>query len=415
MIGQGRTDRTTFRGYQIYMVAIFLNSLAIQIQTVAIGWQVYEQTQNPFDLGLVGLSQFAPALMLFLVTGAVADRFPRRFIMSICMLIEGMVALGILAMTLLGYRSVGLVLVLMAVFGAARAFYIPARQSLLPNLVPPTRLPSALALNSSVNQFATIFGPVAGGLIYSLAPYSAYGTTFALLVLGSALMLFIPKPPQRSRGNARSWEEITAGIRYIWNTKIVLGAISLDLFVVLLGGAYALLPIYASDVLDIGSLGLGILRSAPACGALLVGLWLIRFPIGAGMGRILFITITIFALGTLIFSLSTSLLISIIALFFVGASDMVSVIIRNTLVQTNTHDDVRGRVNAVGQVFTGASNELGGFRAGTMASFIGPVASVAFGAVMSLVVCFSWMRLFPDLLTVDGAGGKKANSADEKR
>jgi hypothetical protein len=353
-------------GYGYFMAALFLTGFAIQIQTVAVGWQVYDLTRNPFDLGLVGLSQFAPALVLVLVTGTVADRFSRRGIMTLCMWIEALVAGGLLV-------------------GTARAFYNPARSSLITNIVKPAHLPKALAMNSSVNEVATICGPVAGGLLYGLAPEAAYGVSVVFLFAAGALVAMVPRQPRRGAPAGRSWGEVTAGFRFIRARPIIFGAISLDLFAVLLGGAFAMLPVYARDILDVGALGLGLLRAAPAVGAVGVAALLMYYPIRRNAGKIMFASVAGFGIFTLVFALSKVVWLSVLALAFIGGFDMVSMVIRGTLVQLNTPDGLRGRVNAVNMIFIGASNELGEFRAGSMAALLGTVPSVALGAVVQTV------------------------------
>ena len=389
-------------GYGLFIAAMFLNGVAMQIQTVAVGWQVYDLTRDPFDLGLVGLSQFLPALCLVLVTGAVADRFSRRLVMGLCLIVMGLVSGGLLALSLGGNVSVAPIFGLIVVYGAGRAFFNPARQALVTNIVPPGQLGQALAMNSSAMEIATICGPVAGGLLYGIAPQAAYGTGFALLVLAGVLVFLIPKPPRTAAARRKqSWQDLTAGFRYIVQRPVVLGAISLDLFVVLLGGAYALLPVYARDVLEVGAVGLGLLRAAPAVGAIAVAFLLMGRPIRHNAGRTMFLCVGAFSLATLVFALSGEVWLSVLALGVVGATDVVSVIIRQTLIQLHTPDALRGRVSAVNMVFIGASNELGGFRAGSVAALFGPVAAVAGGALLSLGVCALWMRLFPALRDVD--------------
>ncbi|WP_299478525.1 MFS transporter [uncultured Paracoccus sp.] len=389
-------------GFRLYVVAILFNWLAIQIQTVAVGWQVYDMTRNPFDLGLVGLSQFAPALCLVLVTGAVADRFSRRLVMGLCLLVMAFVSGTFWWLTRSGSMAVTAIFVLMVVYGASRAFYNPTRQSLIANIVPPEHLPGALATTSTAMQVATICGPVAGGLLYGLAAEVAYGTSFVLLAIAAVLVLAIPKPAQnRAPRRRQSWQDLTAGFSFIRQRPIILGAISLDLFVVLLGGAFALLPVYARDVLDVGIFGLGVLRAAPAIGAIAVALLLMARPIRRHAGRTMFACVGLFSFATLVFGLSTHVWLSVAALVIIGATDVVSVIIRQTLIQLHTPDELRGRVSAVNTVFIGASNELGEFRAGSMAALFGPVVAVAGGALVSLGICALWMRLFPTLRNVD--------------
>lgn len=384
-------------GFLRYWIALILTGFAFQMQTVAIGWQVYDLTRNPLDLGLVGLSQFAPALLLVLVTGAVADRYSRRRILGTCLLVQSLCAAGFMLLSRAELSGAVPIFALLVVFGAARAFYNPARQAIVPNLVPASDLPRAIALNMTGAQVATICGPVAGGLLYGISPMAAYGATLVFLLASGVLILSVPKPAQRTTKGHTTWATISGGFRYIWSEKVVLGAISLDLFAVLLGGAAALLPVYARDILEVGPVGLGLLRSATAVGAIAVGALLIARPVTDHAGRIMFASVIAFGAFTLVFALSETLWITLVALVCMGAADMVSVNIRGTLIQIWTPDELRGRVNAVNQVFIGASNEVGGFRAGTMAALIGPVAAVSVGALGTLAVAGFWMRSFPEL------------------
>lgn len=387
-------------GFPRYWGALLCTGFAVQIQTVAIGWQVYDLTRDPLDLGLIGLSQFFPALILVLVTGAVSDRFPRRRIMGICLLVMAGAAGCLLMLAINGIPNVGLVFLLMAVFGAARAFYNPARQSIVPNLVPPAHLPNAITVNSSANQISVICGPVAGGLLYGVSPHAAYGTALGLFVCASILVTLIPKPAQRAAINVTNWQTLSAGFRYIWRQKVVLGAISLDLFAVILGGATALLPVYARDVLEIGPAGLGFLRAGPGIGAIAMGLFLMANPITDHAGRVMFTAVAAFGAFTVVFALSEAVWLSVAALVLIGAADMVSVFVRGTLIQLWTPDDLRGRVNAANQVFIGASNEVGGFRVGATAALIGPVAAVLVGGLGTLAVAAVWFRRFPELVRI---------------
>jgi MFS family permease len=374
-----------------------LAGFAVQIQTVAVGWQVYDVTRNPLDLGFVGLSQFLPALLLVLVTGVAADRYRRRTIMAICLTLEASCAAALLAFTLSGTRDIGLVFVILAGFGTARAFFNPAQQSLFPNLVPPELLGNAIALNSAGWQIATICGPVVGGLLYDLDPLFAYGSTLALLLIAAIIILFVPRHGQRTTRQPASWETIVAGFRYIWHAKIVLGAISLDLFAVLLGGATALLPVYARDILHVEASGLGMLRASQAVGAIAVSLYLTTHTIRDHAGIMMLTFVGVFGLFTIAFGVSTTLWLSVLALFVMGGADMVSVYIRETLIQLWTPDHVRGRVNAVNMVFIGASNELGEFRAGVSAWIFGAVPAVVIGGLGTLAIAALWARWFPDL------------------
>jgi MFS family permease len=342
--------------------------------------------------------QFAPSLLLVLVTGTASDRFNRRAIVSICQAAEGLVAALFLALTAAGTISVGEIFALLVVFGTARAFLNPASQSLLANLVPTEDLANAIAWNSSAWQIATILGPVAGGLLYGVSAEAAYGAAMLLFGVAATLVALVPRPPQKKRLLERpTWTSLMAGVRYVWHEKIVLGAISLDLFAVLLGGATALLPAYARDILVVGPWGLGLLRSAPGIGAMAVVLVLATRPIRDHAGLIMFAGVTLFGVFAVVFGASTVVWLSIAALALMGAADMVSVFVRETLIQLWTPDAVRGRVSAVNMVFVGASNELGEFRAGTVAAIIGVVPAVVIGGLGTVIVAGLWAWRFPEL------------------
>lgn len=385
------------RGFALLWLSRLAATFATQITSVAVGWQVYDLTRDPFDLGLVGLVQFAPALLLVLVTGAAADRFNRRLIVAACLAVEALCAAALLILTLRGDLAVGLVFAVLFGFGVARAFLNPAQQSLVPNLVPPEALASAIALSSSTWQFAVITGPVAGGLLYGLGAPIPYGVAAMLLAIATFLAVLIPKPPQKRVPEPATWSTLVAGFRYVWHEKVVLGAISLDLFAVLLGGAIALLPVYARDILEVGPWGLGLLRAAPGVGALVTALYLSFRPVRDHAGLTMFAAVILFGLFTLVFGLSTLVWVSVAALALAGAVDMVSVYIRHTLIQLWTPDALRGRVSAVSTVFVGASNELGEFRAGSVAALVGVVPAVVMGAVGTMGVAVVWMALFPAL------------------
>jgi MFS family permease len=387
-------------------VARFLVSFATQIVSVAVGWQVYDITRNPFDLGIVGLVQFLPSLILVLITGAAADRYNRRAIMGLCFALEGLVCAGLIVFTWSGHASVMPIFILLTLMGVGRAFMGPATQSLLPNLVPPADLSNAIALNSSAWQFATITGPVAGGLLYGVSSYAAYGSALALFLVGTVLTAMIPKPVQRASNQAKSLATLFAGFRYVWSEKVVLGAISLDLFAVLLGGATALLPVYARDILDAGPWGLGLLRAAPGIGALCVALWLARNAIRDHAGLVMFGFVAGFGIFTTVFGASTAVWLSVAALALAGACDMISVYVRETLIQLWTPDEVRGRVNAVNMVFVGASNELGEFRAGLSAAWFGAVPAVVFGGIGTVAVALLWSIWFPQLRRIRHLTGR---------
>jgi MFS family permease len=384
-------------GFLFYWVARTMAHFATQIVSVAVGWQVYDLTRDPFDLGIVGLVQFAPALLLVLVTGAVSDRFNRRLIMAICLFGEALCAGAMITLTIAGIGVVWPIFVVLVWFGIARAFFNPASQSLIANLVPPEDINNAIAWNSSGWQVATITGPVAGGLLYGISPEIAYGTAFALMTIGAALMLLVPRPAQKTLHEKANWETLVAGFRYVWHEKVVLGAISLDLFAVLLGGATALLPVYARDILEVGPWGLGLLRGGTGFGAVAVAIYLGFRPIRDHAGLLMFFFVGCFGLFTVVFGLSTVVWLSIVALMLMGACDMVSVYIRETLIQLWTPDALRGRVNAVNMVFVGASNELGEFRAGVSAALIGTVPAVVVGGLGTMAVAGLWAYAFPAL------------------
>jgi MFS family permease len=395
-----------YRSFVLYWGARFFNSFAIQIVSVAVGWQIYDETRDPLLLGFVGLVQFAPALVFVLATGSVADRYNRRAVMGLCIGIEALCTAAIAAFWIMHVTRgtsdhvVWPVFVILTLFGTARAFLTPAMQSLTANVVPREAFANAVAWNSSAMQASFTIGPALGGLIYGISSLAAYGTAFVMFIIAAVLVALIPKPAQKTLTEPRSIDTMLAGFRYIWSQPVVLGAISLDLFAVLLGGATALLPVFARDVLEVGPWGLGLLRSAAGVGALLMGVWLVRNPIRDHAGLIMFCGVAVYGLAIMIFGLSTTLWISIPALAIMGAADMVSVNVRATLVQLATPDDVRGRVTAVNSVFIGASNELGEFRAGTMAHLIGAVPAVVIGGVGTLLVAGVWTRLFRPLYDI---------------
>ena len=380
-----------------YWFSRLLSTFAIQIVVVCVGWQIYDLTRDPLDLGIVGLCQFLPALLLVLITGAVADRYSRRMIMAIAIAIEAIGAFILLLLTWHGLASPLPVFTTLVGFGIARAFFGPASQSLVVNLVERHELANAIAWNSSSWQIATIVGPVVGGLTYGLSPIAAYSLGFAMFAAAAILVLTIEAPAHKRSGEPTSIETVIAGFRFIWSEKIVLGAISLDLFAVLLGGAVALMPVYARDVLHVGPWGLGLLRAAPGIGALAMAIWLASHPIKDHAGVLMFAFVGMFGAFTVVFGLSSVPWLSILALIVMGSSDMISVYVRETLMQLWTPDEVRGRVNAVNMVFIGASNELGEFRAGVMAFWIGAVPAVVLGGAATVGVAGLWSTMFPGL------------------
>jgi MFS family permease len=399
------SGRAAFRhpAFTRYWAARFLAFVAIMMQSVAIGWQIYDITRDPLSLGLVGLAAFTPAIGLALITGHVADRVDRRRILVVTYAMELAAALLLLALAEAGNDRAWPIYGAIVLYGTARAFAMPAGQALLPNLVPPEHFANAVAWNSSAMQVATIGGPAIGGLIYALGVHVVYLVSACLLLAAVLLMVSVPRPARA--GPARrapvSWATLLAGIAFIRAKPAILGAISLDLFAVLFGGATALLPIYARDILHVGPLGLGILRSGPAVGAMLTALVLTHRPLTRHVGRTMFFCVAGFALSTIVFGLSTVFALSLAALVVLGACDMVSVFVRQTLVQIATPDEMRGRVSAVNSVFIGASNELGEFESGVTAAWFGTVPAVVIGGLGTLLVCAVWAWRFPELRRID--------------
>jgi len=391
------------RDFRQYIASTFCATIAMMIQSVAVAWQVYDLTRNPLALGYVGLFQFLPLAIFALPAGALADRIDRRAMLATTYVVQALCAALFVAMALETPRSILPFYAVLALFGTARAFAAPASQSLLPRLVPEDRFPRAVALTSSTRQTGVIVGPALGGAIYLLGPAIAYGTClvfFAAVTILIATLKVRTAPAPRTAGSSRL-AHITAGIAYIRGKPVILGAISLDLFAVLLGGATALLPIYARDILHVGPIGLGLLRSAPALGAATMGLTLARRPLGERVGATMFACVTSFGLATIVFGVSRNFALSMVSLVVLGASDMVSVYVRLSLVQLATPDAMRGRVSAVNYLFIGASNELGEFESGVAAAWFGTVPSVVIGGIGTLIVVGLWMLMFPDLRDVN--------------
>ena len=398
------TARAAFRhpNFRRHFAARFASAMAAQIQTVAIGWQVYDLTHNPLDLGLVGLSQFLPAILLSLVTGHVADRFERRRTLLICYGGQMICALLLLALSARGLTSPWPIYGVLVLLGVVRAFIGPSMQALLPLLVPAAEFPNAVAWASSSFQVATICGPAAGGLLFAVGAPVAYGVCAGLGGLALTALWGIDRGlgTQAAQTGSRV-DALLGGVRYVTARPVILGAISLDLFAVLLGGATALLPVYARDILHTGPWGLGMLRSAPAVGAFLTGVAIAHVPPRRAVGIRMFLCVALFGVATVVFGLSTSFPLSLAALMVLGASDMVSVFVRQNLVQLSTPDHMRGRVAAVNSVFIGASNELGEFESGLTAAWFGAVPAVVIGGLGTLAVVATWAWLFPALRRVD--------------
>jgi MFS family permease len=407
MAAPSRTANSTalsHRDFRRYLSAGFLAILAIQIQSVAVSWQIYNIARTPLALGYVGLFQFLPMMACTIPAGHLADRFDRRLILVISYLFSAIAAGGFLGLAITRTTIIWPFYAVLTLFGAARAFAGPASQSFVPLLVPPDQFPQAVAWNSSTSQVAVIAGPAIGGAIYILGPAVDYGVCLVLFLTIAIVILSIQSRSARYEIEADTtiFERITAGVAYVWRKPLILGAFSLDLFAVLLGGATALLPVYARDILHVGPLGLGVLRSAPALGAAMLGLMLgqmVRRQRHAGLA--MFACVAIFGIATIVFGLSENFALSMAALFVLGASDMVSVYVRTTLTQLATPDAMRGRVSAVNRLFVGASNELGEFESGITATWFGTVPAVVIGGVGTLVIVAVWYRLFPSLREVD--------------
>ncbi|MGD9595219.1 MAG: MFS transporter [Wolinella sp.] len=378
-----------------------LSMFCYQMLSVAVGWQVYSLTGEVFDLGLVGLAQFLPMFLLTLLVGQVADWYDRRVIVALAQALQ---AMGVL---LLAWGSVGgwldlyHILGILLLLSSVRAFEGPSIQALLPNLVSKEFFPKAVAWMASCTQSAVIIGPALGGVLYVWGAQSVYGTVSALMVVASLLVVGVRRTHEIASRQKMSKESLLAGIAFIRSRPAVMGAISLDLFAVLLGGATAMLPVYAKDILETDTVGLGLLRAAPAIGALLVSLYLARFPLQGGVGRKMFRAVMIFGLATIGFALSTHFWLSMGMLVVLGGSDVVSVVIRSSLVQLSTPDEMRGRVSAVNSMFIGASNQLGEFESGMAAALLGVVPSVVLGGVGTILVALWWMRLFPELSRIE--------------
>lgn len=397
------------RPFVLFWFARVFSAIAFQISAVAVGWQIYALTGSAFHLGMVGLVQFLPMVLLTLAAGHVADRYDRRGIVRTCQVIMGfavaMLALG----SFTGWLHAAGIYVVVAAIGASRSFEHPTLSALLPRLVEASILPRAAAASSSAIQTAFIIGPALGGLLYTAGPTIAYATSAALFFAASIAISLI-KIEHSQREVPKGFDSIFSGITFIRSRPAVLGAISLDLFAVLLGGATALLPIYARDILHTGPWGLGMLRSAPAIGALSMSFILARYPIERGIGRRMFTGVIVFGLATMFFAISKSIILSIGALAVLGAADVVSVVIRMTLVQLSTPDQMRGRVSAVNSLFIGTSNQLGEFESGVTAALFGTVPAVVLGGLGTVVIALLWMRLFPELRKADSFEGLQASS-----
>jgi MFS family permease len=387
------------RDFLLFVGARVTNIFGIQTLEVAVGWHLYQMTSNPLDLGLLGLSLFAPVLLLFLVAGLAADQFDRRAIIVVCNLVHAAAAIMLLFIAFSGQRQTWPIFAVMFVNGAARAFFHPASQAILPNIVSKEQFPSALAYATSVHRIGQLAGPAAGGILIAVVGNWVY-VSAGLMFGGAAIAAALIAMPLVIR-QAAGLSSVLDGLRFIWKRKIVLGAMSLDLLAVLFGGIMGIMPVFARDVLHVGPEGFGVMRAMPALGSLAMALVLAQLSAPGHMGRVLFMALTAFGTAIVVFSLSSLLWLSLLALAVYGAADMVSVYVRQTLVQIATPDAMRGRVSAVNSVSITASNELGDFRAGTMAAAIGTVPAVLLGGLVTLGVAAAWSRLFPELRRVD--------------
>jgi MFS family permease len=391
-----------YPNFRFYMTARFLTVVANEMQAVAVAWQIYSLTHRPLDLGLVGLAQFAPGMVLFLAAGKTADQYPRHRIIRSSYALYALCSVLLLALALRGLMVVWPIYAVLLANGVVRAFNGPAGQAFLPLLVSEADFPNAVTWSSTIFQAATVLGPTLGGFIYGVAasPVPVYCCSAAGYV-AATLMVSLIRLQSRARPSGPSATLVLEGLRYIWKNKLVLGSISLDLFAVLLGGAVALLPVYARDILNAGAYGLGMLRSAPGLGAVLMALALAYRPLRRRAGATMLWCVVGFGIFTVIFGLSRSLALSLVALVLLGACDMVSVILRHTLVQLTTPDEMRGRVSAVNMVFIGASNEIGQFESGITAQWFGTAPAVVLGGFGTIAIVLLWARLFPTLRKVD--------------
>jgi MFS family permease len=399
------TDSPVYRNrdFAFFISGRFLATVAMQVQSVAIGWQIYEIERTPLALGLVGLCQFLPMFLLILPAGEITDRYDQRKVLAIAIALQGLCAALFMVFSMTGPRNAVPFYAVLVLFGAARGFSAPAGSSLLAFLVPQEKLARGIALNSSVFTTAVIAGPALGGFLFVFGPLPTYGLCMAGFFVSAILMSVLGgRRIDRSVGEGISrLSRVIEGIRFVSSRPVVLGAISLDLFAVLLGGAVALLPVYARDILHVGPLGLGILRSAPAAGAAVTALALARWPIERKTGTRMFAAVAIFGIATIAFGLSRNFALSLVALAITGASDMISVFIRSALINFATPDAMRGRVGAVNMLFIGASNELGEFESGVTAAWFGTIPAVVVGGLGTLGIVAIWMGLFPPLRDVD--------------
>jgi MFS family permease len=389
------------RPFVLFWLARLHVTIGYQMLALVIGWQVYELTNSAFDLGLVGLIQFVPAVFLTLLIGHAADRYDRRLIIRVAQSVYALAALMITAALLTDTLSRNLLFGAVFLIGSARAFEVPTGSALVPALVPPSLIPRAVAAWTSANQTAVICGPALGGFIYAVQPVFVTALCVVFFFTAITLVTFIRPREAGEKRDPPTFAAVLDGIKYLFTRRRLLGVVTLDLFVVLLGGVTALLPIFARDILEVGPIGLGLLRSAPAVGALATAIILSRTPIERHIGHKMFAVVAIYGVATIVFGISTWFPLSMLALAVLGASDAVSIVVRFSLVQIETPDVMRGRVSAINYLFVGSSNTLGDFESGTVAALLGAVPAVLIGGIGSLVIAGTWMLLFPDLRKID--------------
>jgi MFS family permease len=398
-----RAGRSAFRhrDFALFWVSLVTSSFAMTMASVAIGWQVYSVRENPLDLGLVGLAEFLPLLLLAIPAGNLADRLPRRSLYAFAIVVDTLVAASLLVVTFRGVGSVVPFFGLALLTGCASAIGAPAGRALTPSLVPQEILVSALAQRSIAFQLSLVAGPAVGGILFAIRAELVYIVAIVLQIVALGCVLALRKGRVAVTEGAVGLDEVLAGVRLIRRTSVLFGAISLDLFAVLFGGAVALLPIFAKDILDVGPTGLGFLRTAPAIGSFVAALLIARFSIRRRAGPTLFVVVAGFGVCMIVFGLSREMWLSMLALALAGAFDMVSVVLRSTILPLVTPDELRGRVNAVEMVFISGSNELGAFESGLAAALIGAVPAVVIGGVATVVIAGVWWKLFPALARVD--------------
>jgi MFS family permease len=401
MMPVGAGDLLRHKSFLCFLLSRSFSRFANLMGAVAIGWQVYELTGSAFDLGMIGLVQFLPTVLLLFVAGHAADRYERKRLVQICEVVEGLTGLFLAWGAFAGWLTVTHIFIAAFVLGIVGAFESPALSALLPLIAPPGSLQRATAISSGAAQIATITGPALGGLAYAVAPGAAYGIMAALAFFAAACIGIIRLTRPATVRDSATPDDLFAGVRFVRNNPAILGTISLDLFAVLLGGVAALFPIFARDILETGPVGLGILRAAPAVGGLLMTIFLARHPINRHVGRRMFQSVIIFGAATVVFSLSQWMWLSVLSLVILGAADIVSVVIRFSLVQLATPDEMRGRVGAVNFLFINASNQLGQFESGVTAALFGTVPAAVLGGVGTILIALLWMKLFPTLRHVE--------------